>query len=165
MRLHVGCGGVHLDGYVNIDRRWMPGVDLVANIGILPQVEPESIQRIYACHVLDHFDRWTYKTVLRRWYDILEYGGELLISLPDFEWTAQRYAETGDLGALTGQLYAAQDYDDNIRHFAWDFRQATRDLTSVGFKNVERFASFADDASRLIDDKGRPRSLNVVAYK
>ena len=27
MRLHVGCGEIHLGGYENIDIRFLPGVD------------------------------------------------------------------------------------------------------------------------------------------
>jgi predicted SAM-dependent methyltransferase len=164
VRLHLGCGGIHLDGWVNVDRRYLPGVDRVDNIAILRHGY-ENVAEIYACHALDHFDRWTYPTVLRRWFQLLKPGGVLRISTPDFEWAANRYEETGDLRALTGQLYAGQDYPDNVRHWAWDFRMATEDLTAAGFVRVDEFEPFAPDASALRDERGRLRSLNVEAYK
>jgi len=161
--LHLGCGNIHLDGWVNIDRRYQPGVDKVDNIGILQHCE--TTDTIYSCHSIDHFDRWTYKNVLKRWFDLLNPGGRLYLSTPNFEWVVLNYQRTGDLRSMIGQLYAGQDYADNVRHWIWDLEMARADLLSVGFISVDLFEPFADDASKLVDSQGNKRSLNVVATK
>lgn len=179
LKLHLGCGNVHLSGFRNIDRRYQPGVDEVNNIGLLQHYEPNSVDEIYACHCLDHFDRWTYKTVLRRWFDLLKPGGVLRISTPDFFATMQHYAFTGDLAGLQGQLYASQDYDGNCRKWAWDFPLASDELKDIGFHDVNRYDPFewlmntapgVHDASTLTwdsepkaHDQRRYRSLNITA--
>lgn len=163
MRLHLGCGNVHLDGWVNIDRRYLPGVDRVENIGILQHYG--NVAEIFCSHGLDHFSRWEYPHVLRRWFEILKPGGILRVSLPDFAWTVRQFIATGDLRSLTGQLYAGQDYPDNVRHFAWDYRMAEADMITAGFVKVGRFEPFADDASALRDEQGNLRSVNVIGYK
>lgn len=165
MRLHLGCGDVHLEGWVNIDRRYQPGVDRVENIGLLHRFEVGSVDEAYSCHALDHFSRWEYPHVLKRWAALLKPGGILRISLPDFAWAAKRYRDGMLLRDLTGQLYAGQDYPDNVRHFAWDFPTAKYDLMNAGLTNIERFEPFANDASALTDEYGNLRSLNIQGRK
>lgn len=171
MRLHLGCGSIHIDGMANIDRRYQPGVDRVENIGILQHVAERSIDEIYACHALDHFDRWTYPMVLRRWAKLLKPGGALRISTPDFAWAVAQYSENGNLSALIGHLYAGQDYDDNVRHWCWDLKMARADLLEAGLSSIEIYdpaeylGDRASDCSLFRDAKGRYRSLNVVGYK
>lgn len=168
MRLHLGCGAIHLDGWVNIDRRYQPGVDRVENIGILQHFPLGGVETIYVCHALDHFDRWTYKMVLKRWFDLLTPYGELLISTPDFGWAVRHYQKTGRLEDLIGHLYAGQDYPDNVRHWVWDFAMAKRDLLSVGFAEVDYYRPTdyieVEDCS-MLKGNGEYRSLNVRARK
>ena len=44
VRLNLGCGHLPLDGYVNVDMRQLPGVDIVAPVDDLP-VEPSRSAR------------------------------------------------------------------------------------------------------------------------
>jgi predicted SAM-dependent methyltransferase len=165
VRLHLGSGGIHLDGWVNVDRRYAPGVDRIDNIFILQHIPAGTVESIYSAHALDHADRWTYKTVLRRWFQLLKPDGEIYLSMPDFEWTVLHYERTRDLLSLFGQLYASQDYPDNVRHWIWDWSAACLDLAEAGFTGFDRFSPFADDASKLTDDQGNLRSLNIKAVK
>ena len=41
-RLNLGCGHIPLDGYVNVDIRALPGVDVVAPVDALP-FDPASV--------------------------------------------------------------------------------------------------------------------------
>ena len=74
IKLHLGCGGVYLDGYRNID---LPvdehGVqdairpDVYADITTL-EFAPESVSEIRLHHVFEHFDRPTALRLLIDWY-------------------------------------------------------------------------------------------------
>src|SRR5690606_18440040 len=120
LRLHLGCGDVHLpneEGWINIDARYQPAVDRVDNIGILKRYEPNSVDEIYCCHALDHFSRWDYPRVLRRWHELLKPGGVLKLSVVDFGVIASMYCDRKAIvEELIGAICAAQDYEHNVRH-------------------------------------------------
>jgi len=94
-KLHLGCGGVYLDGYRNID---LPieqhGIqdairpDVHADITTL-EFAPGSVSEIRLHHVFEHFDRPTALRLLIDWYQWLEPGGKLVIETPDFARSAR----------------------------------------------------------------------------
>ena len=85
MKLHLGCGTKIIKNYINIDIRENLDCDVVDDIKTLSQFNPSSADEIYACHVLEHFSRHEYITVLKRWYEILKKGGIIKLSVPDLE--------------------------------------------------------------------------------
>lgn len=165
--LHLGCGPVHLEKpWINIDTRMQPGVDAVDNIGILKGHKPETADRIYCCHALDHFTRWDYPRVLKRWHQLLKPGGILAISVIDFNAIIKLYATGTPMPALIGLLTAAQDYETNVRHMHWDEKSLTVDLIDAGFPedDVAKFTPFANDCSSAVMS-GVQISLNLQVKK
>lgn len=176
MKLHLGCGTKHIDGYVNVDVRDLPGVDLIADITYLNTIEKGTADVIYVSHVLEHITRTMYKGVLKRWFNILAPGGTLRIAVPDFEAVVEHYNEHKDLTLLRGFLYGGQTYPENFHYCAWDFEQLSADLKSVGFENVERYDWRQTDHADIDDfsqcylphmdkDNGKLMSLNIEAKK
>jgi predicted SAM-dependent methyltransferase len=176
MKLHLGCGDKHIEGYINIDIRYLPGVDEVDNVARLRKYKPNSISVIYASHVLEHFNRWEYMNVLERWYEILEPNGILRLGVPDFEEIVNYYQKTKDLRAISGMLYGGQDYIENNHFWIWDFNTLKKELMCVGFKNVGKYNwqntehSYIDDYTQsylpyLDKENGTLFSLNIEATK
>jgi len=178
MKLHLGCGSRRIPGFVNIDCRPGPAVDDVQNARCLPprKYPPGSVDLIYACHILEHFDHWTYEGVLRHWHRLLKPGGILRISVPDFEKTCAHYQEHHDIQALMGALHGRQDFPENIHLHSWDFQSLKSDLESVGFRDVRRYDwrqtehAGIDDFSQaylpyMDKEHGMLMSLNVEATR
>lgn len=176
MKLHLGCGNKHLDGFLNVDIRKMDGVDLVDDITKLSSIENNSADIIYISHVLEHVGRREYMDVLKRWYDILKPGGVLRIAVPDFEQVVKHYNQHGDLRILLGFLYGGQNYPQNYHYCTWDFKTLSEDLVAAGFGNVRRYDwkktehASVDDFSQcylphMDKDNGMLMSLNVEAVK
>lgn len=176
MKLHVGCGDKHLEGYINIDIRYQPGVDQVNDIKFLRRYQSNSVEVIYACAVLEHFTRWEYKHVLKRWHEILIPGGVLRLSVPGFDKAVEHYVKHRDLRVLIGMLYGGQDYEQNFHHYIWDMQTLTDDLTEVGFEKIYEYDWRQTDHSDIDDfsqsylphmDKthGKLMHLNVEAVK
>lgn len=91
LRLHLGCGEVRLEGYINIDfppsehtvQRTI-AADVFADILHL-QFRAGSVDEIRLHHVFEHFDRPTALALLSRWQGWLKVGGELVIETPDLD--------------------------------------------------------------------------------
>jgi ubiquinone/menaquinone biosynthesis C-methylase UbiE len=175
-KLHLGCGSKIIPNFTNIDIRPLEGVDLVDDISKLNTIENNSVELIYACHVLEHFGRHEYIDVLRRWYEVLDNGGKLRISIPDFEKVVDHYNKNKDLKKILGFLYGGQNYEQNYHYCGWDFESIKNDLLSIGFKDVYRYEwtktehSNIDDFSQAylphMDKKnGTLMSLNIEAIK
>jgi len=176
LKLHLGCGEKHIEGYINIDIRPMKSVDKVDNIKYLRSFKKGSVDVIYSTSVLEHFIRWEYKNALRRWYDLLKSGGILRLGVPDFEAIVKYYQQNRDIDKVIGLLYGGQDYDHNFHHICWDFYSLSRDLEGLGFKDVHRYEwrdtehSHIDDFSQsylphMDKENGMLMHLNIEATK
>ena len=84
MKLHLGCGHRHLDGFLNIDARTDVNADLVADITALTAFADGDAELIYACHVFEHMPRPQIMDVLAGWHRILKPRGILRLAVPDF---------------------------------------------------------------------------------
>jgi predicted SAM-dependent methyltransferase len=173
IKLHLGCGTKHLDRYTNIDIRYLPGVDEVNNIRFLRNYKENSVDEIYACHVLEHFGRWEYKEVLKRWFEILKPGGQLRLAVPNFKSICDHYNKTQDLNSLMGLLYGGQDYDENYHYVTFDFNTLSKDLKNIGFNKIELWDCEQykeDDFSKsylphMDKENGILMSLNILTTK
>ena len=139
VKLHLGCGEKIIKGYINIDSRHLPGIDLVEDIAALPSIGENSVDLIYASHVLEHFGRRIYMDVLKKWHSVLKKEGILRISVPDFKAVCEHYIEREDLSLLRGFLYGGQDYPQNYHYCCWDFKTIKDDLEKVGFFKIEKY--------------------------
>lgn len=94
LRLHLGCGENHLDGYVNIDYPpahhavMRPKADIFAEIKEL-RFPDNSLDEIRLHHVFEHFNRVEALGLLIRWHRWLKVGGRLHIETPDLAGSAQ----------------------------------------------------------------------------
>src|ERR1700690_4296593 len=104
-KLNLGCGEKSIKGFINIDVRHLDGVNEVDDIKTLSKYEKNSVDLIYACHVLEHTGRLEYMTVLKRWYDILQPNGILRIAVPDIEQVFLHYSKFKNLKQLRGLLW------------------------------------------------------------
>ena len=92
LRLNLGCGPFYLDGFVNVDIQETAVIkpDLVCDILDLPYAE-DSVDEIYAGHILEHF-HWTEGLeALRYWKSLLKPGGRISVVVPDFDYLVKEY--------------------------------------------------------------------------
>lgn len=182
IKLNLGCGDRKLHGFVNIDGREDVNPDVVAPITHINE-KYNSVDLIYACHVLEHFplkpstfQPVTYMEVLGNWYDALAVGGKLRLAVPDIEAVCKHYVETGELDNLYAFFYGGQKYDFDFHYHCWDFSTLKRDLIKVGFKDVVRYEwretehFYVDDYSQayiphMDKSNGKLMSLNIEAIK
>jgi len=175
LRLHLGCGGVALPGYVNIDIQPHPGVDIAADLRRLP-FAPGEVDFIYSCAVIEHFGRREWRAVLAHWRALLRPGATLRLSTADFAAAVARYGEAGDVSELLGLIIGGQKDSYDWHGMIFDFALLRDGLAAAGFVNIRRYDWRQTDLGRAgIDDysqaylphmdkeNGRLMMLNVEA--
>jgi len=178
-KLHLGCGSRYLEGYINIDLGYYK-LDENCDVRDLSRYEDNSIDEIYASHVLEYLDKEGAIETLKEWYRVLKPSGIIRIAVPDFDKIIEVYQKYGDiehmgiLGPLYGKMQCGEDY---IYHkIAYNYSLLYRLLKKVGFKNIRKYEwrdflpKWFDDYSKsyiphLDFDEGMLISLNVEAEK
>jgi len=141
MKLNLGCGPDIKEGYINIDLRNLPGVDIVANIDNLP-FENNDIDEIYACDVLEHVSHLKTVEILTHWYKKLKVGGLLFIQSPCLELLCKYALNARDIRTkivAIARFYGGQDYSTNYHYTTIDPDVLSYYLKEAGFTKEPRF--------------------------
>lgn len=176
MKLHLGCGKVYIPGFIHVDVIPYKHIDYVRSVDDLDNFENNSIELIYASHILEHFKRNEVLDTLDEWYRILKIDGTLRIAVPDFEKAVRVYQKNKDIDEILGLLMGGQTYDYNFHHIVFDFEYLKKQLEKVGFKNIKRYDwrktihKDYDDYSQaylphMDKENGTLMSLNVECQK
>jgi predicted SAM-dependent methyltransferase len=92
LRLHLGCGTNHLDGWVNIDGARKEGVDVLWDLRNGLPFEDNRATAIFGEHVLEHIPKEEAEALAREVRRVLEPGGVARFSVPDAERFLRSYA-------------------------------------------------------------------------
>lgn len=82
IKINVGCGGNIKEGYINIDTHNKNGANLLHKLPEELPFENESIDEIYASHILEDFNKEDYFKIMEDFHRILKKGGILHIKVP-----------------------------------------------------------------------------------
>ena len=182
MKVHLGCGKRYLSGFVHVDLIDAPHIDYQHDVRTLPMFSDGSVELIYACHVLEYFDRSEALEVLQEWRRVLSEGGVLRLAVPDFAALVEVYRETSNLSLIHGPLFGAMkipgpDGPHALYHrTVYDFDALSGILRATGFRDVHRYdwretihKDFDDFSQAYIPhmdkEAGRLIGLNVDALK
>ena len=180
VNLHLGCGNVHIPGYIHIDMSTLPHIDYSQSIMSLPQFNDETVDLIYCCHALEYFDRYGAHVALKEWYRVLKENGVIRLAVPDFDKIIRVYMQHNNLShrGILGPLYGKMLVNGrNIYHrTVSDFESLVNILESVGFRYVHRYDwrktehANVDDFSQayvphMDKENGILISLNIEAKK
>ena len=112
IKLHLGCGWRDFGkDWLHIDGGDYPHLDpLHQDLTNLHSIKDNSVDLIYASHVLEYFDRTEVIAVLKEWHRVLKPGATLRLAVPDFEVMIGLYYEYMiDLKDILGPLYGKME--------------------------------------------------------
>ena len=137
VRVNLGCGEKPVPGYINVDMRKLPDVDVVADVRRLP-FEAGSLSEVMSAHLVEHFRQEELRlAMLPYWRSLLREDGTLRIICPNWEATVELLRQ----GALSWQdfkvlTFGLQDYEGDD-HFAMYTPASLTDLLEgAGFEAV-----------------------------
>lgn len=90
IKLHVGCGDVYFDGWVNIDKS-SKAADKKCDLRKGLPYKDNSVTFIYSEHFIEHVTAEQGLRILRDFYRVLRPGGILRIATPDLDYLVEKY--------------------------------------------------------------------------
>ncbi len=179
LKVYYGCGDIRQPGYVNVDLRWTPAVDVIGNLTWCSRKFANRCDEVYVSHVLEHYgnpgraNRASGDTVLgalQKIHTMIKPGGGVRLAVPDFRALARLYIEKHlPLNPrLLGRVYGEQDYPQNYHKCGFDIDFLSCCLQETGFEDIhewlpEQCGIVRDSSFDHID--GVRTSLNLVATK
>ena len=169
LKLHLGCGGQVLDGYVNVDM-YSSLADMQMDMTDLGYFDDNSVDEIFMNAVFEHLYAFEQKKAVSEWYRVLKPNGSIIIrSIPDFDEVVKAYTQKAqghrspqfDLDEVFGYTHGGYVYENR-------FGQMHKDIfTKVKVKKLLEEAGF--DVLKIENvrwkDEPNPVNINVLARK
>lgn len=176
MRLHLGCGQVYLEGYVNIDYpltkhtvQQTSVADQFADLTAL-RYKAGTVDEVRMHHVFEHFQRTAAAAMLASWHSWLKPDGVVHLEMPDFDATARivldRKAKDHDRKVAVRHIFGSNEAPWAVHYDGWS-EERLRELFKVfGFKTdkVEQTSYLATRNVTIIGHKSgkTPSKAEVV---
>jgi len=163
--LHLGCGRINHEKFVNIDGLPAPHIHYIREIDNLCPFKNNSVDLIYGSHCLEHFSHRKVSNVLSEWHRVLKTGGILRLSVPDFDVLCEIYKESGnEIDSILEILMARQDYKYNFHMTAFNQSSLTRLLSNVGFREIRNWQPGACELTQFKDFSTHKVQVNQTFY-
>ncbi len=142
LRLHLGCGEYHFDGYLNIDYppsehtcQTRIGADVFGDITKL-RLPAAALHEIRLHHVFEHFKRAEALALLITWHEALRIGGQLHVETPDVEGCARQLVSDIPFQmkqAVLRHCFGSQEAGWAIHYDGWTEQKYRHVLGKLGF--------------------------------
>ena len=180
IKINLGCGArnfgkdwVHIDGgdYAHLDKKYK-SVELY-------EFPDDSIDVLYASHLIAYFDQVELSVLLKQWKRKLKKGGVLRLATPDFDIITGLYQQ-GEVCFcdIVGPLYGRMQMSDELIYHktAYDFETLKKLLNENQFSDVNQYdwrktdhAQFDDHSQaylpKMDKENGILISLNIECRK
>jgi hypothetical protein len=135
-RLHVGSGGVRLEGWVNIDMQALPGVDVVADV--TQGLHLKDVEAIFAEHFLEHLRVDDALSFLLEAHRVLAPDAWIRLSTPNLDWVwLTHYRLEGEPAARrAGAVTLNRAFYGWEHRFLWNCEILEEALVACGFDSV-----------------------------
>jgi SAM-dependent methyltransferase len=170
LRLHLGSGQVHLDGWLNIDLLPLPGVDLA--LDVTTDLPFSDVDAVYAEHFLEHLEPEEAVRLLARIHGVLAPGGTLRLSTPnlDYVWATLYVRNAAPAEKVERALSLNRAFYGWQHRCLWNRELLALVLETLGFEDL-RWPGYGESEHAHLrglerhppypDEPGRPHVLIV----
>jgi predicted SAM-dependent methyltransferase len=171
VKLHIGCMGKAIPGFKRLDAVQWGDVDYVQDARDLSNFESNTVEEIYASHILEHFSNPEVPLVLKDWNRAIKPGGTLWVSVPDFDAIVEMYLRMGrKMSTWIHHLIHGDQGEPYHTHYqSFTYPVLSGKLSDAGFNRMEKVKYLPyglSDASVITDNIfNLPISINIKAVK
>lgn len=140
IKLNLGCGSNKIDGFINIDSEESCKPDLVVDFLKKPlPFERGSISEVVLFHTIEHISKRLHRVLLTNIWNLLEPGGLLIISYPEFLKCVENWKTNykGKKEFWEATIFGRQLYPSDTHVALMCTEDFTILLESVGFRIVK----------------------------
>jgi predicted SAM-dependent methyltransferase len=136
--LNIGCDKFKLNGFINIDLNPDVNPDLCIDLKNLNDHFPDnSVDFIFAGHVLEHLEKEDSQNLMRCCYKILKRFGTLLAVVPDFQKAQKEDIEYAEKIVLAGgdhkMIFNSERLGKMLKNAGFYIAQEVIDLNQVPY--------------------------------
>ncbi len=138
MKLDIGAGKYRRDeDYTTVDF-YDDGADIKALCWAIP-VDDNSVDAIWAAHVLEHISMGRVAETLKEWHRILKSGRVAIIQVPNFDYVAKYWLTGADRTWAEQMIFGLQTNEGEFHRSAFTAAILRADCEAAGFevKRVE----------------------------
>ncbi|TMW65782.1 hypothetical protein Poli38472_008424 [Pythium oligandrum] len=170
IQLHIG-GRIQRPGWWIVDAADRDHVDFVMHMDNLHAFPDDSVEVVYASHILEHCHYGVDNDVdrtLREWHRVLKPGGTLFVAVPDLAALSSLFVNETiseqDRFFVMRMMFGGQLDVYDVHKTGFNAAFLSTFLTNAGYCEVERVRGFNlfEDSSE-VEFRGVPISLNMKA--
>ena len=147
MKLHLGCGQVYLEGYINIDypldKHTVQEKTVADEFHDLTKLryKAKTVDEVRLHHVFEHFPRNVAVALVASWHTWLKKGGKIHIEVPDFNESAKLVldpkASDRDQKVALRHIFGSNEAGWATHYEGWSKERLTEVMELFGFKGIK----------------------------
>lgn len=115
--LNLGCGEYAIDGFVNVDNRPFPWVDVVHDLSRYPWPWTDaSVDGIFASHVVEHIPRSSLISFIEESARVLKPGAPMIVIVPHPSHARAVWTHPEHQGPVYAQAFIRTRMEDDTRN-------------------------------------------------
>ena len=166
-KLHLGCGDIVLEGWVNLDID-SPVADILHDLTKPLPFADASVRYVFAEHMIEHIEYAEAESLLRECRRVLAPGGAVRMTTPDLAWLAMTYLSTitNQWGDLWQPRSPCALLNEGMRSWGHRYLYDRADLRAIfrrcGFNDIVYREWRSSEDQNLAGLESRPYNHEIV---
>jgi SAM-dependent methyltransferase len=143
LKLDIGSDEGRFKDFTTVDL-YAPGADVKADARARPYPD-DSVDEIWASHILEHFRHSEVQPVLREWLRVLKPGATATIVTPDLDDACRAWLERRP--GSHSMIFGAYEGEGQTHYVGWGPLEMRDELKAAGFHiiSVQTYRETAED--------------------
>ena len=148
LKLNIGCGDTHMDGFINVDL-YNKSADALWNAKSLP-LNDNSVSLILSYQTIEHFNHEEVPSILKEWFRVLKPKGEVHLNTPDIITSCELVVKNPDRIWYLSRIFGNQSHEGQYHRWGYSMSELSNLFGMTGFLSVTTADYINVDGTRFI---------------